>query len=256
MKIAALLTMVPDLVEELEIDPSGTALDTQWLRYVLSESDDHALEQALLLKDRHGASVTALSLDYGDAEQTLFTALAKGADVAIKITPVPEGGPTRRDAAALFAEVLRRQPADLILTGVQAINDLDGHLPGLLGGLLDLPYVGVTRSVEASAEGGIVVQKEYPGGVVAEISLPTPAVIGVISAPQPPRYVPVARIREVMKTRSISAEEACGIGAQPASTIRRMYKPEPAGQATMLTGAPEQMAQELAAILESRGLLR
>ena len=43
MKIAVLLTMVPDLVEELEIDPSGTALDTQWLRYVLSESDDHAL---------------------------------------------------------------------------------------------------------------------------------------------------------------------------------------------------------------------
>jgi electron transfer flavoprotein beta subunit len=256
MKIAVLLTMVPDLVEELEIDPSGTALDPQWLRYVLSESDDHALEQALLLKDRHGASVTALSLDYGDAEQTLFTALAKGADVAIKITPVPEGGPTRRDAAALFAEVLRRQPADLILTGVQAINDLDGHLPGLLGGLLDLPYVGVTRSIEASAEGSIVVQKEYPGGVAAEISLPTPAVIGVISAPQPPRYVPVARIREVMKTRSISAAEAPGIGAQPAATIRRLYKPEPAGQATMLTGAPEEMAQALAAVLESRGLLR
>lgn len=256
MKIAVLLTMVPDLVEELEIDPSGTALDTQWLRFVLNESDDHALEQALLLKDRHGASVTALALEYGDAEQTLFTALAKGADAAIKITPVPEGGPNRRDAAALFAELLRRQPADLILTGVQAINDLDGHLPGLLGGLLDLPYVGVVRSVEASAEGSIVVQKEYPGGVAAEISLPTPAVIGVISAPQPPRYVPVARIREVMKTRSIGAEEAPGIGAQPASTIRRMYKPEPAGQATMLTGAAEQMAHELAAILESRGLLR
>jgi len=256
MKIAVLLTMVPDLVEELEIDASGTALDAQWLRYVISESDDHALEQALLLKDRHGASVTALALDYGDVEQTLFTALAKGADAAVKITPMPEGGPRRREAAAVFAEILRRQSADLVLTGVQAINDLDGHLPGLLGGLLDLPYVGVTRSVEVAAAGGVIVQKEYPGGVVAEISVPLPAVIGVISAPQPPRYVPVARIREVMKTRSISAEAAPELGAQPAPAIRRMFKPEPAGQATMLSGGTEQAAQELAAILDSRGLLR
>lgn len=255
MKIAVLLTMVPDLVEELEIDPSGTALDTQWLRYVLSETDDHALEQALLLRDRHGASVTALALDYGDAEQALFTALAKGAEAAVKIAPVPEEGLSRRDAAAVFAEVLRRQPADLILAGVQAINDLDGHLPGLLAGLLDLPYVGVTRSVEVSA-GGFTVQKEYPGGAAAEIMLPAPAVIGVISAPQPPRYVPVARIREVMKTRSIAAEEAPEISAQPAPAIRRMYKPEPTGQATMLSGTPEQAAHELVAILQSRGVLR
>lgn len=256
MKIAVVLTMVPDLVEELEIDASGTALDTQWLRYVLSESDDHALEQALLLKDRHGATVTALALDYGDAEQTLFTALAKGADEAVKITPVSAGGPGRRDAAAIFAEILRAHPADLVLTGVQAINDLDGHLAGLLGGLLGFPYVGVTRSVEVTAEGPLLVQKEYPGGVAAEIRLTPPAVIGVISAPQPPRYVPVARIREVMKTRSISSEAASGIGPQPVPTIRRMYKPEPTGQATMLTGTPEHAAQELAAILETRGLLR
>jgi electron transfer flavoprotein beta subunit len=256
MKIAVLLTMVPDLVEELEIDPSGVALDVQWLRYVLNESDDHALEQALLLRDRHGATVTALALDYGDAAQALFTALAKGADAAVKIPPVREGGPSRRDAAAMFAAVLRRQSADLILTGVQAINDLDGHLPGLLAGLLDLPYVGVTRSVEVSADGSLVVQKEYPGGVAVEISVPAPAVVGVISAPQPPRYVPVARIREVMKTRSIGTEEAPGIAAQPAAVIRRMYKPEPAGQATLLTGGIERAAQELAAILEGRGLLR
>ncbi len=256
MNIAVLLTMVPDLVEELEIDASGTALDTQWLRFVLNESDDHALEQALLLKDRHAASVTALALDYGDVEQTLFTALAKGADAAIKIGPVPEGGPRRREAAALFAEILRRQNADLILTGVQAINDLDGHLPGLLGGLLGLPYVGTTRSVEVSADGSLVVHKEYPGGVAAEISLPAPAVIGVISAPQPPRYVPVSRIREVMKSRAIITEAAPELTAQPAGVIRRMYKPERAGQTTMLPGGAEEAARELAAILESRGLLR
>ncbi|MDQ7842360.1 MAG: electron transfer flavoprotein subunit beta [Armatimonadota bacterium] len=256
MKIAVLLTMVPDPVEELEIDPSGTALDTQWLRYVLSESDDHALEQALLLKERHGAQVTALALDYGDVDQTLFTALAKGADEAVKIAPAPEGSVTRHEAAAIFAAILRRRPADLVLTGVQAINDLDGHLAGLLAGLLDLPYVGVTRSVEPAPDGTVLVQKEYPGGVAAEISVPLPAVIGVISAPQPPRYVPVARIREVMRTRSIGTEALPAIGAQPVPAIRRLYKPTAAGGATMLAGTPEEVARELVAVLVDRGVLR
>ena len=66
----------------------------------------------------------------------------------------------------------------------------------------------------------------------------------------------MARIREVMKTRSISTEDAPVIDAQPASAIRRMFKPEVAAQATMLAGGIEQATHELAAILESRGLLR
>lgn len=256
MKIAVLLTMVPDLVEELEIDSTGTALDTQWLRYVLNECDDHALEQALVLKDRHGATVTALALDEGDVDQTLFTALAKGADEAVKITPLPGAPPGRRQAAAYYAGVLRSRPADLVLTGVQAISDLDGHLPGLLGGVLDLPYVGVTRSVEITDDPGIVVvHKEYPRGVAAEIEVTLPAVIGVLSAPQPPRYVPVARIREVTRSKTI-ATVAPAAAPVPAVAIRRMFKPEAGSHARMLEGAPEALAAEIIGILEDRGVLR
>lgn len=255
MRITVILTMVPDLVEELAIDSSGTALDTQWLRYVLSESDDHALEQALLLKERHGATVAAVALDEGDADQALFTALAKGADEAYKV-PHPGGALTRRQTAALLAETLRARPADLILTGVQAISDLDGHLPALLGGWLDLPYVGVTRAVELPGPGIAVVQKEYPGGLLAEIEVRLPAVIGVLSAPQPPRYVPVARIREVTRTRSITTLDPPPAPPPPMVVVRRMVTPEAGGQAQMIDGTPEAAVAELVGILESRGILR
>jgi electron transfer flavoprotein beta subunit len=255
MKITVILTMVPDLVEELEIDGSGTALDTQWLRYVLSESDDHALEQALVLKDRHGGTVTAMAVDEGDVDQTLFTALAKGADEGCKVTSLP-AGLTRRHAAAIYAEVLRSRPSDLVLAGVQAINDLDGHLPGLLGGLLDLPYVGVTRAVELTGPDRAVAHKEYPGGITAEIEVRLPAVIGVLSAPQPPRYVPVARIREVTKTKTITVVEAPAVAAPASAAVRRMFKPEHATHAQMLEGTPDAAVTELLGILESRGVLR
>ena len=46
MHILVLLKMVPDVVEELEIAPSGKALDLDYLRMILSESDEHALEEA------------------------------------------------------------------------------------------------------------------------------------------------------------------------------------------------------------------
>jgi len=53
MNITVLLKQVPDLVEELEVDESGTGLDRSWLKFILNEFDDHALEQALLLKEQH-----------------------------------------------------------------------------------------------------------------------------------------------------------------------------------------------------------
>lgn len=254
MNIAVLLNMVPDLVEELEIDASGTALDTQWMRYVLSESDEHALEQALMLKDRHGAKVTALALDYGEAEEALFSSLAKGADEAIKLTGLA-AAPGKQAAAAAFKEALATLAPDLILTGVFAIDDQDGHTAGLLAGLMDLPFVGVTRSVEP-VNGRVVVQKEYPGGFAAEIEVGLPAVIGVLSAPQPPRYVPVARIRETRKTRTLADRQITAADGAPKLTVRRLFKPEPAERAEMLAGSSEDVAKQIVAILADRGLVR
>ena len=86
MHIVVPVKFVPDLVEELEIDESGTALDTTWLRLMLSEFDDHAIEQAILLKEAGGGQVTVVAPDVEDADAVLFTAAAKGTDRQIKLT--------------------------------------------------------------------------------------------------------------------------------------------------------------------------
>ena len=51
MNIVVPIKFVPDLVEELTIDDIGTVLDTAWLRMILNEFDDYAIEQAILLKE-------------------------------------------------------------------------------------------------------------------------------------------------------------------------------------------------------------
>ena len=85
MRIVVVLKQIPDLVEEFEIDGDGTDIDRDFLTFLLNEFDNHALEEALLIKDATGATVDVVSLDDAEVDQALFTALAKGADNAIKL---------------------------------------------------------------------------------------------------------------------------------------------------------------------------
>jgi electron transfer flavoprotein beta subunit len=99
---------VPDLAEELEIDSEGTDLDRDSLSYRINEFCDHALEEALQLKQAHGGKVTVLALERDETDKVLFTALAKGADRAIKVTGLDEAAPTRAGREGVSA---RRWPA-------------------------------------------------------------------------------------------------------------------------------------------------
>ena len=63
MHIAVVMRLVPDIAEELEVAESGLDIDREWIGMKLNEFDDHALEEAVLLKESAGASVTALALD-------------------------------------------------------------------------------------------------------------------------------------------------------------------------------------------------
>src|SRR4030065_2370312 len=126
MNVIVPVKLVPDLVEELSIDSSGTALDTEWLRMIVNEFDDHAIEQAILLKEQTGAHVTILSANVEGIDDLLFTTAAKGADRVIKLNGDFESGRNNHALARAMATIIRDLKTDLILTGVKAHNDLDG----------------------------------------------------------------------------------------------------------------------------------
>jgi electron transfer flavoprotein beta subunit len=256
MNILVLLKMVPDVVEELEIAPDGKSLDASSVRMILSERDDHALEEALLLKERYGGTVTVLALEAPEIDEALFTALAKGADRAIKISGAG-GSLTTSAAARLFSLVLPTVagPADLILTGVQAIDDLDGLVAPILSRLLGLPYMGVVTAVKIADKTATVV-REYAGGVRGEFEVPLPAVLGIQSAEQPPRYVPVAKVRAAMKSQKIESIPAPATSQPALVEILQMTKPQVAGRAEILEGSPEEVAGKICEILVARGLLQ
>ncbi len=261
MDIVVILKQVPDLVEELELNEAGTGLDTEWLKWIVSEFDDHALEQALLLKEQHGGTVHVLAIDKGDVDESLYAALAKGADSAAKIVGDFSDGIQCATAARLFRNAVRDLPCDLVLGGVQHINDLYGQVVALTASLLEMPYTGVVCSVKYNqADQAVLVRKEYPGGLLSELKLALPAVIGIQAADKPPRYVPIARIRQMKKTGEIKTIEAdptlSYCGRPDGFKVRRMYKPEPLNRAEMIEGDTDEIVSKLMDILTERGIVR
>ncbi|MBI5822494.1 MAG: electron transfer flavoprotein subunit beta [Chloroflexi bacterium] len=254
MNIVALFKLVPDLVEELEIDGNGTALNMDFLRLIINEFDDHAIEQAILLKERGGAQVSILGPDIEGVEDVLYTAASKGADRLIKLTGDFQGKANNHAMARAVTSALKELQPDLILTGVQANTDLDGSLGPLLAEYLDMPYVGYVSGVKV-ADGKVITRKEYPGGLVAEMEIKLPAVLGIQAAEQPPRYIAVAKVRQAMKTATIEVRTLAESDLSGGSTIRRMFKPEAGTRAEMIEGSAEEVTTRLLDIFKEIGVL-
>lgn len=262
MRIVVPLKAVPDLVEEIELTSDETGIDREFLAFVLSEWDAQALEEALLLKDAVGASVVAVGLAADpEIDQILFTALAKGADSGVKLadatSPVERGiGPTKIvERAALIAGYLKIEPADLVISGVQAADDPDGQLPPMLAAMLNLPHVSVAVSVEVDA-GSLSVRQEFAAGRSHELQVQMPAVIGVQAARQAPRYAPISRIKQATAVGGLVELEVSPVAAGLTAVLRRMHRPQASGQAEMLTGDAGDVADQIVDLLRARGLVK
>jgi electron transfer flavoprotein beta subunit len=257
MKIAVVIRQLTDLIEPLEIDDSGKQLDLEFSRFLVNEYDDHALEQALLLKEQDGGSVTAVALDFGDVDQTLFAASAKGVDSIIKIDYDEDLPPSPHQLAKLYAEAIRPLEADLVMLGVQSFDELDGTVSALLSLELGLPYLGVLQNVEKGSDGSsVTVYKEYPGAAKAKMTVKLPAVLGILTASQPPRYVPISRIRSAMKTAQIEETEIAVADYAPMVQIQQLYPPEVGTGAEILKGSDEEIANRIIQILEEKGVIK
>lgn len=227
---------------------------------VTSPFDEWALEEALLLKEVAGATVTAVGIEEPGMDEALYRATALGAARTVKLTgataatPGGDGWLDSHRRAAMLAAWLADEPYDLILSGVQAPDDLDGQLPGLLAGYLGHPYASVVVEVEAG-EASVVVTQEFAGGGLSRLELPLPAVLGIQVSLRDPRYVSEMRIRLAGMAAGVEHVPVTPPIAGCGLTIRRTFPPPAGKRAEMLDGGPEEVADAILGLLASRGLL-
>lgn len=254
MDIVVVVKLVPDLVEEIEIAEDGKSLDMEWLRLIINEFDDHALEQAILIKEQTGANITVISPELEGVDDILYTAAAKGADRLIKMVGEFEEDSNNHAFSRALSGVIKDIEPDLVLIGVQANNDLDGAAGPMLAELLGFPYVGYISGLSID-NGKAISMKEYPGGLGAEMEVNLPAVIGIQAAEEPPRYVAISKVRQAMKTSTIEEIEVVDLDNIGGADITSMYLPESGDRAIMIEGDEEEVAGKLVQLFKELGVM-
>ena len=256
MNIIVVVKHIPNLADDLEINEDGTNLEFDEIDFVLNEFDEHAIEQAVLVKEANSGNVTVLGVDLiEELDGVLHTALAKGVDKAVKIAGDLEPGIDSHTQAFWLSEAIREMDADIVLTGVQAADDLDGQIGPMLAAHLDIPYLGVVTGVEV-AHRVATLYKEFAGGVLGKYAVSLPVVVGVQAAQKPPRYAPISKVRQIAKSVEIDEIEIDNEGSGAGLTLRKMSPPVSAGHAEMLDGDAEEVAVKIIETIKKRGLIK
>ena len=173
MNIIVCVKRVPLTQEvDLEIDPSKKDVRHDMLAYVINEWDNYAIEEAILLKEKLGGMVTAITLGREDDEEVLRRCLAMGADRAVRIDP----GDLDSDGfiiSRILAEVIKGLEYDLVLTGVQGDDDNDGLVGIMLAEHLGLAHAAVVTGLDPAGDEATI-RVELEGGIdeISKIRLP------------------------------------------------------------------------------------
>lgn len=253
MNILVVLRMMPDAAGELLLTEDGLGIDREWLDFQLNDFDDHALEDAILLKEATGARVSALGIGEG-ANRVLQMAAARGADEVVALPVGEDEMISSRDLAATVVEFARARSIDLVICGVQSSEDLFGQLAPYAGAMLDWPHISGTNRIRAEGEKLHVTQERGAGvSVTYEVSLP--AVLGVQTASKAPRYVSGSKLREASKT-PIERSQRQDTGFSASALLKGLRIPDQSGSAEQLGDNAESVADRIVAILEHKGIGR
>lgn len=186
MKILVAVKRVVDYNVKVSIKPDGSAVDVAGVKMGINPYDEHAIEEALRLKEKGIATeVIAVSIGISANQDVLRHAFAMGVDRAILIEIEPYLQPLAI-AKILKSIVLREQP-QLILLGKQAIDDDTSHTGQMLAALLDYSQ-GAFASSLAVNENEVIVTREVDGGTET-LALKLPAVITADQRLNEPRFV-------------------------------------------------------------------
>jgi electron transfer flavoprotein beta subunit len=263
LDIVVFVKRVPDTAEaEIAIDRTRKGIETSDLSFGINEWDSFAIEEAVLLKEAHGGSVTAITVGPEDSDEVLRHCVALGADNAIRIDDPAMAGSDSYVTSVVLAAAIRQRPFDLVLTGMMASDDGDGQIGGNVAQLLGIPHAAQVTALEV--EGKLArVRRELEGGLEEKVDLQIPALLTVQTGINEPRYVPISGIRRAMRKEitlksvadlGLSADDVGAAGARV--EVEELLLPEAGEKGEILEGPTESVVEQLASLFAGKGWLR
>jgi len=225
MKILVPVKRVIDYNVKVRVKPDQSGVDLANVKMSMNPFDEIAVEEAVRLKEKGVAEeVVAVSIGVPQAQDTLRTALAMGADRAILITSDQDLEPLA--VAKLLKAVVDQEQPGMVLMGKQAIDGDNNAVGQMLAALLHRPQATFASKVEVSADKTKAqVTREVDGGLQT-IEVDLPAVVTVDLRLNEPRYASLPNIMKAKKkpldTKSVAD---FGVDTAPRLTVLKVTEP-------------------------------
>ena len=244
MKVLVPVKRVIDSNVKVRVKPDQTGVDLANVKMSMNPFDEIATEEAVRMKEKGvAAEVIAVSIGPVQAQETIRTALAMGADRGILIQTDVDVEPLA--VAKLLKAVIAEESPDLVVMGKQAIDGDNNAVGQMLAALLDWPQATFASKIEVSG-GKASVTREIDGGLqTLEISLP--AVITADLRLNEPRYASLPNIMKAKK-KEIALKTPADYGVDVASRLKVLKITEPPKRSA---GVKVENAAELVAKLKN-----
>ncbi|MCI0570026.1 MAG: electron transfer flavoprotein subunit beta/FixA family protein [Myxococcaceae bacterium] len=239
MKILVTAKRVEDAESKIRVNPQGTGIVPEGLKYKINPFDEIAVEEGLRLVAKHGGEVVVVSIGGKEVQEQLRHALAMGAHKAVWVNHA--GALDQLAIAALLAKVVEAEKPDLAILGKQSIDDDQNQVGQYLAEFLgwgQATFASKVESLESDAEKGkhpgvmlsadgkaVVVVREVDNGL-ATVECQMPAVVTTDLRLNLPRY---ASLPGIMKAKSKPIQEltpaGLGVDVTPKVVIQKMVPP-------------------------------
>lgn len=252
MNILVCVKQVPD-AKEVRLDPQTNTLNREGVESIMNPYDQHALEEAVALKEKHGGGeVTVLTMGPPQAESMLRDAISCGADRAVLVSDRAfAGADTWATAYTLAKAVNSLGTFDLFLCGKQAIDGDTAQVGPGLAMRLDIPFVTCVQKVRSLNGEGLTVERMMDDGYDV-VELDFPALLTVVKDINEPR---VASLKGKMKAKkaTIQTLTAEDIGADPSfiglpgspTQVVKVFPPQPRGEGAVFSGSVDEQVEQL-----------
>jgi len=223
MKVLVAVKRVVDYNVKIRVKTDGTGVETQGVKMSMNPFDEIAVEEAVRLKESGAVEdIIAVSVGPAQAQETIRTALAMGADRGVHVETDAVIEPLA--VAKLLKAIVEKEKPDLVVLGKQAIDDDSNQTGQMLAALLGWPQ-GTFASKLVIADAKINVTREVDGGLET-ISLFIPAVVTTDLRLNEPRYASLPNIMKAKKKPidKLTTEEL-GVDVSPRFTVLSVEEP-------------------------------
>ncbi|MEC9346680.1 MAG: electron transfer flavoprotein subunit beta/FixA family protein [Pseudomonadota bacterium] len=223
MKVLVAVKRVVDYNVKVRVKADQTGVDLANVKMSMNPFDEIAVEEAVRLKEAGTATeVVAVSIGVQQAQETIRTALAMGADRGILVKSDDEVQPLA--VAKLLKAVCEAEKPDLVILGKQAIDDDSNQTGQMLAALLGWSQ-GTFASEVKIADGAAEVTREVDGGLMT-VKLTLPMIVTTDLRLNEPRYASLPNIMKAKK-KPIDVKEPAELGVDIAPRLKTLKVTEP-----------------------------